>query len=170
MQLSAASPRRAGARRFGLELRRAMRERDQTARGISRAHAIGRTRLQNWLAGSSLPSVERAEQLADLLTWPLLVDLAREARLRDCDACGREFVVEHASPARYCSLACRRFQAKRAGARRDLSRAVLQRRVELLDGAVARMCGECEPSGVCQTPTCPLQLAGVSPAPVARSA
>jgi transcriptional regulator with XRE-family HTH domain len=170
MQLSPDSPRREGARRFGLELRRAMRAQSRTARGLSREAGIGRTRLQNWLSGLSLPSVERTELLADLLAAPRLVELVREARLRACDACGRDFVVEHASPARYCSLDCRRHQAKRVSARRDLSRAVLQRRVGLLDRAIGAMCAECEPSGVCQTPTCPLQLAGVSPAQVARSA
>jgi hypothetical protein len=170
VKLSADSPRRAGARRFGLELRRAIRARKTSARAIARDHPVGRTRLQNWLSGSSLPSVERAEWLADLLLWPELVDLARAARLRACDTCGREFVVEHASPARYCSHACRSHQAKRVGARRDLSRAVLQRRVALLDQAIGAMCADCEPSGLCQTPNCPLQLAGVSPAQLIRSA
>lgn len=170
MKLALNSPRAGGARRYGLELRKAMAAQGRSVRGFAADMEISRTRLHNWLAGTSMPTVERSEVLADALHWPRLVELAKEARRKACDNCGKTFVNEHQSPRRYCSTACKNNQAKQAGARRDLSRAVLQRRVAVLDRAIAEMCGECEPSGVCQTPTCPLQLSGVSPASIARSA
>lgn len=168
MKLSATSDRLAGARRFGLELRRAMAERKVTQRGLARDHAFGRTRIVNWVQGDSLPSVETADRLADVLMWPRLSDLARAARERTCDGCGRPFVVESPTPTRYCSVECRRFRAK-ARAARDLSRATMERRVNRYQDAVAAMCAACEPSGVCRTPDCPLQIAGVSPLAVARA-
>jgi hypothetical protein len=156
------SDRQTGARRFGLELRRALAERGETVRGFSASAGIGRTRLQNWLSGDSLPAVQTAERVADLLMWPRLAELARAGRERACDDCGRVFTVETASPQRYCSTECKRAHNKVAGSSRDLSRAVMERRVRRLTGAVELMCRACEPSGVCRTPDCPLQVAGVS--------
>lgn len=169
MKLSATSDRLAGARRFGLELRRAMAERKVTQRGMARDHEFGRTRIVNWVQGDSLPSVETADRLADLLMWPSLSTLARAARARTCDGCLRPFVVESPTPTRYCSVECRRFRAK-ARAARDVTKATMERRVNRYREAVAAMCAGCEPSGVCRTPECPLQIAGVSPLSVARSA
>lgn len=169
MKLSPESDRLAGARRFGLELRKALAARGETQRGFSRSAGVGRTRLVNWVNGESLPPVEMASRLADLLTWPRLADLARAARERTCDGCGRVFVVESPAPTRYCSVDCRRFRAKARGAR-DLSGAVLERRVSRYRDAVNAMCAACEPGGVCQTPDCPLQVAGVSSLSVARRA
>lgn len=170
MKLSPTSDRLAGARRFGLELARALDARHQTQRGFARDNAFGRTRIVNWVAGESLPSVETADRVADILMWPKLSALARAARGRTCDGCGRAFVVDTPAPTRFCSPDCRRFKAKSRNARRDLTRAVLERRVHRYSAAVAEMCAGCEPSGVCRTAECPLQVAGVSPLTVARSA
>jgi hypothetical protein len=162
VRLTAGSDRTTAARRFGLELRRALAARDATIRGFAAEAGIGRTRLQNWIAGTSLPPVQTAERVADLLMWPRLAELARAGRERTCDDCGRSFVVETASPQRYCSPECQRAHNKIAGTSRDLRRAVLERRVRRFTGAVEAMCAACEPSGVCRTPDCPLQVAGVS--------
>lgn len=169
MKLAETSERRSGARRLGLELRRALVTRGSSQRRLAGDLALNRGRIANWCAGTSLPSVEVAERLADHLVWPALADLARKARERTCDACGRLFVVETPSPQRYCSNDCRIFQnAKRVPGRRDLTRSVLERRVTRYRDAVTAMCAGCEPSGLCRTPDCPLQLAGVSPLAVAR--
>jgi hypothetical protein len=158
------------ARRFGAELRVALAARGQTQRGFARDHDMGRSRLSNWVAGSSVPSVETAERIADVLMWPKLAELARAAYRLRCGGCGREFTVCTNGPARYCSEACRRYHTKLAGASRDLSRAVLERRAAMYAAAVAAMCAACEPSGLCRTTDCPLQVAGVSPLALARSA
>lgn len=168
--ISSASPLIHSARRFSLALRAAVKSSGLRQRDIADALGIGRSRVANWVAGTSLPSVELAERLADVLTWPSLVEIAAEARRRPCDNCGKSFVAAEHSPARYCSVACRRNMVKQAEGRRDLSRAVLARRVAILDRAVGTMCSECEPTGVCRTPECPLQIAGVSPNRLAVSA
>lgn len=170
MILTPGSDRQTAARRFGLEVRRALAARGKTIRGFSAEAGIGRTRLQNWIAGASLPPVATADRLADLLMWPRLAELARAGRRRTCDDCGREFTVETASPQRYCSTECQRVHNKVAGSSRDLSRAVMERRVRRLVGAVEAMCRSCEPSGVCRTSGCPLQEAGVSSHRLAASA
>lgn len=168
MKLLTGSDRRTGARRFGLVLSRSLKAQGRSIRGFSIEAGVGRSRLQNWIAGSSLPSVETAEYLAELLVAPRLVDLAREARSRTCDECGRAFHVEHASPARYCSPECKTTHAKVAAGARNLSRAVLERRARRYADAVALMCAGCEPAGLCRTPDCPLQLAGVSPFAISK--
>lgn len=162
-----ASPLAVSARRFGLALDNAVERSGMTGVQVARALGINRSRIANWKSGTSLPSQELAERLADVLCEPRLAKLVSDARRRPCDNCGKPFIAAEASPARYCSVACRRNMVKQVEGRRDLSRAVLQRRVALLDRAIASMCAECEPSGLCQTPTCPLQIAGVSPQRVA---
>lgn len=169
--LAQGSDRTPHARRFGTEFRRALAAREKSIRGFSSESGLNRGRMANWLAGTSLPSVETAEALADMLMWPRLADLARAGRERVCDACGKSFIVETPSPQRYCSIECRRFQnGKRVPGRRDLTRSVLERRVNRYSAAVAAMCAGCEPSGICQTAECPIQLAGLSPLPLARTA
>lgn len=165
--LTPGSSRQIGARRFGRELRTALSERGHTARGFSREHGVSRSRLVNWMAGESLPPVETASRIADILMWPRLADLARKGRERACDDCGRVFTVETPTPQRYCSTECKRQHAKVAAGSRDLTRAVLERRVVRYQSAVAAMCAACEPQGVCRTPSCPIQEAGVSPARLA---
>jgi transcriptional regulator with XRE-family HTH domain len=171
VKLAVGSDRVPAARRFGAELRRALAARGESQRGFARDAGLNRGRMANWLAGTSLPSVETAEAVADRLMWPKLAELARAGRERACDACGRNFIVETPSPQRYCSIECRRFQnAKRVPGRRDLTRSVLERRVNRYSAAIATMCAGCEPSGICQTPECPIQMAGLSPFPIARTA
>ena len=168
MKLGPDSDRATGARRFGLELRRARAARHVTQRGLCATAGIGRSRIANWETGTSLPSVELAGRLADLLMWPRLREVAQAARQHPCDNCGRLFTVETPSPQRYCSLDCRRFRNLKVPGTRDLSRAVLNRRVIRLIAAVGAMCAGCEPSGLCRTPECPLQVAGVSSHPITR--
>lgn len=169
--LAVGSDRIPAARRFGGELRRALAARDVSQRRFAADAGINRGRMANWIAGTSLPSLETAEAIADRLMWPKLADLARAGRERVCDACARPFVVETPSPQRYCSIECRRFQnGKRVPGRRDLTRSVLERKVSRYSAAVAAMCAGCEPSGICRTAECPIQLAGLSPLPLSRGA
>lgn len=170
MKLLANSDRSAGARRFGLELRRALLARGKTQRGFAAESGFSRSRLANWVTGASMPSVETADRVADLLTWPQLVGLSRAAREVTCDNCARVFVVESPTPRRYCSLDCQRFRAAKTAGDKDLSRIVMERRLRRYMAAVNDMCAACEPSGVCRTSGCPLQVAGVSPLPIARGA
>lgn len=158
-----ASPLVVSARRFSRALRKALDDQGRLQRDVCAEIGIGRSRMGNWLSGSAMPSQEMADRLADVLCAPALAELVAEARRRPCDNCGKTFVAAEHSPARYCSMFCRRNQVKQVEGRRDLSRSVLQRRVALLDHAVAAMCSACEPLGTCRTPDCPLQAAGVSP-------
>lgn len=157
------SPLASTARRFALTMQRAMTTQSMTSVALARELGINRSRVANRKTGYCLPSVAMAERMADILCEPAIARLAADARRRPCDNCGRDFIAAEHSPARYCSIACRRNMVKQVEGRRDLSRAVLQRRVLVLDRAVEAMCRECEPSGLCRTPTCPLQLEGVSP-------
>lgn len=139
-----------------------------SGRTLAARHGYSRSRIQAWLAGHSVPSVQTATLLADQLFWPGLQRLAEDARRLTCAECGAAFIVDHASPARYCSRECKLVHAKLAAGSRDLTRAVLERRVARYRSAVRLMCIQCEPSGTCHTATCALQVAGVSSHPVTR--
>jgi len=180
------SPQHASATAFGRELVRAYQTRGIPRSEIHRVTGIGRTALDNYRTGASLPRVEAAAQLAALLDWPRLRTIVAAARTRACARCGRPFTNDGGNMAakRYCSTACREIaNAERVASRRsrqagrtDDSRRRYQALAQLRSGiriaeertaelrdAIAAMCASCEPEGVCRTADCPLR--GFSPLP-----
>lgn len=126
--LSAGSSRRIAAARFGQELRKAMLARGVGAGRLGEAAGVGKAAIANWKTGGNLPRVATAARLADVLDWPKLVELSRAGRSAPCARCGRTFVNEGGSPARYCSVDCREVDAQ---LRRPASGAVLATAVRL---------------------------------------
>lgn len=200
--LSAASPRRIAAARFGAELRRAMTERQIGQKRLADAVGCAPSAVAVWKAGDNLPRTDTAVRVADALGWPRLVEIAREGRSGLCTRCGKTFVNEGGSPKRFCSADCRNVdvalrepppgraladavwaEIERQGpiriyplraalehyARHDSKRVARgdrsARQLIVAETAVAAMCRDCEPSGVCRTPECPLRP--VSPLPLA---
>lgn len=165
MTLTSGSPRIAGAKRFGRFLKITMTTRKISESAMAREMGISRPRLSSWRNGITLPDMEMAGRIADYLMNPLVVEMVKEARTVTCadERCGRSFIAATGAPQQYCSVECKRTRAKLASGSRDLSRAVLERRAARYRTAVGLMCIACEPSGTCRTPTCPLQVAGVSP-------
>lgn len=186
------SPRAAKALAFGLELQRACAVRDVTLKELAFSQGIGHTTLWHYRFGHSLPKVERATTLAVALDWPKLRDLVVKARTRTCrrTGCGVTFINDIGSEARkYCMPACAHIaanlkqaqmrgrsagqtgshQAKRAQIQRLRSGLrIADERALPLAGAIAAMCADCEPEGLCRTPLCPLR--DCSPLPLARHA
>lgn len=106
------SPRRATARLFGDELRKAMRARRVGAGRVALACGVTTSSLANWRAGDNVPRIDTAIRLAEALDWPRLVGIARQARRGTCARCGREWFNEGGSPKRYCSGVCRDIDAQ----------------------------------------------------------
>lgn len=183
------SPKAVKAAAFGRELMRACVARDVTLKEIERSCGIGHTTLWNYRFGRSLPRVEMATTLAVSLDWPRLRDLVVEARTRTCrrSGCRVAFINDIGSEARrYCSPACGQIavnlkqaqtRARAAGqtGSHQAKRAQIQRlrsglriaddRARSLGEAIAEMCRECEPDGLCRMPLCPLREC--SPLPLA---
>lgn len=176
---------------FGRELVKACETRGIPRNELWRATGIGRTALDNYRTGSSLPRTEAAAALAAVLEWPKLLAIVESARTRPCQRCGRPFRNEGGNQGakRYCSISCRdvaqseRTASRRTrqagqtgdGRRRYQALAVLRSGIRIaeeratdLQGAIDDMCRECEPLGACRTPSCPLRA--FSPLPAAGHA
>ena len=105
--LSPGSPRAVHALRFGQELRRAMDAREVGTKRLAAAAGVAASAISNWRIGGNLPRTDTAAKLAEVLDWPALLRLSRAGRTVACARCGRDFVNEGGSPARFCSVACR---------------------------------------------------------------
>ncbi len=162
------SPRRAAARRFGVELGRAMKRHRATVCGLARDAAVSPTSVHFYLAGQNLPSLETAGRLAELLGAPSLIAIAAEGRSGTCELCSRPFTsAMTAGNRRYCSEDCRVLAGRRRAGSSVRDRAIAAERIAARHAdAVAAFCAACEPERACRTPECPLRV--VSPFPVAR--
>lgn len=143
------TPKAASAAAFGRELDRALAKRDIGRNELWRATGIGRTALDNYRTGSSLPRTEAAAAIATVLDWPELLEIVRRARTR-----ARQAGQTGDGRRRYQEVA-----RLRSGIR------VVQERSADQAAAIAAMCAACEPQGVCRTPDCPLRV--FSPLPLA---
>lgn len=185
-------PRWEHAQRFGRELRVALSKRKIRPFQIYKQTGGGWSYCQfhSWLAGSSLPRLDRAIKLAEVLDWPQLSIIVREARTSTCQrpGCGRTFISEAGHVRKYCSARCRQLvhdydlRYTHATRKKVVTEDELEHRVqqflaeqaaqhdELLAHrtAVASMCNDCEPEGYCRTADCPLR--SVSPLPLQRTA
>ncbi len=162
--LSVESPRRAAARRFGVLLTRDLERRNLGTRTLAERVGVSRSLVMQWKLGNNLPRLEVALRVAETLGDPKLATVVRESRSGICanEWCRRPFINLGPGPRRFCSVDCLNVSAKRrAGVDPRVERATLRRRLATLTNAVAAMCHECEPAGLCRMSDCPLRA--VSP-------
>jgi len=166
--LAADSPRRAHARRFAIELDRAVVRSGMSLRGLARTVGLSRSALHFYREGVTMPSLETAARLADVLGAPRLVEIAASSRSGSCAQCSRPFTsAAGAGNRRYCSEDCRVIAYRLRMSPPARERAIVaERRATRYADAVAEFCRACEPEGICRTPECPLRV--VSPLPIAR--
>lgn len=141
---------------YGLALRRAMNRRAMSVPTLARAVHVSAAMVCLYRRGRNLPSVDKAEQIADALGSPELATLAVRLRIGTCRVCRRAFRRERSRRV-YCSIACRK--AHHAGA-------VTLPRLDPRQAAIDAMCQGCEPDGECRDGTCALRP--FSPLPVWR--
>lgn len=158
------SPRRASALEFGAELRRAMTRMKIGRRRLHAMTKIGASTIANYRAGLSLPHLDTAHRLANILEDEKLALLIVRARTFTCPIDKREFVYDGEGPRTYCSPSCQRVAEKKREGRSTRARAyTAENRVTLLQQAVDAMCRECEPLGLCRMQDCPLRPASPLP-------
>lgn len=181
------TPKAAKAQAFGRELGLACRARGVTLNELARSIGIGHTALDHYRTGSVLPKTATARAMAAALTWPRLATLIEQARTFVCDrpGCSRTYRNEGGGPRRYCTPTCVRLaqeqrlastrlrQAGQTGDRRSSGAAIKRlrsaariadERALMAEQAIAAMCRECEPDGLCRTEDCPLR--SLSPLPL----
>lgn len=131
--LSAQSPRREIARRFGAELRVAMKERGIGAKTLAPQVPCAVSAIANWRSGYNLPTLKTSLKLSESLQWPRLLEIAREARTGVCPVCGTVFINEGGKPKLYCATNCRlRAEDARQKAWKPDPDLVLVKRIESL--------------------------------------
>lgn len=167
------SVKREAAETFGAEVDLAIRRRGVSVAFIAERIDVSRAVVREWRQGRFVPRPDTARRLGELLEWPALTELVLEARRGNCQTCGAEFINETSGPRRYCdNKNCRPVRLKsRRGVPVALRADAAERTVNsLVDGmlvyfqSVAKMCGTCEPEGVCRMASCPLR--SVSPLPL----
>ena len=140
--------------------------RDRRLMGLSTHELARRTGLSaraitEWERGVNLPSPEHAARVSEVLSSPSISQMVVEARTKVCARCAVPYLQPRNSrkDARFCSTICaRREHRKQATDRHYLTtmneleevRAELRQYVDL---TIAN-CRECEPEGLCRTPTC----------------
>ena len=166
-RLAPDSPRRAVARLFGIELRRAMSTRHATVRGTATSIGVSRTLIHFYRDGTNLPRVETAERLAAALDWPGLTTIVLRARTGACELCAKPFAAMGSGNKRYCTEDCRRVAAARRSGTSTRGRAIVaERRAARYALAIDAFCRGCEPDGICRMSDC--QLRAVSSLPLIK--
>jgi hypothetical protein len=149
---------------YGATLKRAMLVRGMTVERLSREAKVNRGYICALRAGKSMPRLGVATRLAEALDWESLHTMAAEARKRTCSICDAAFVADHRVLTRriYCSVRCGSVARARRGAAhgkavKERRSAINAYRLQVYQEKVNAHCWTCEPSGLCQTPTCDLR-------------
>jgi len=124
-----------------------MREHGLTNARLGKALGVSPTMVGYWRQGRYIPSLERADHLAEYFGDPMLREVVRVARVYRCLVCPRTFRRTN-SRRLYCSLRCQRDYHK--GVRGDPAKDVRQQ-------AIDAFCHGCEPEGFCRDEQCALR-------------
>jgi DNA-binding XRE family transcriptional regulator len=142
-----------------------------TSREVARRLGYTETTVSAWARGEKMPLHQSAVAVAELLDRPALADKSLAVRTKECLICHRAFVdMGKYRKGKYCSDRCN----KAANARRSrgvtrVREDLAKKRLRIYQDTVDAYCRECEPEGVCRTPECPIQEAGLSPLRVERA-
>lgn len=150
---------------FATVLRDTIAARGMSLADVRRATGISESTVHYWLTGDRMPTLAKADHMADVLGNAGIARAAAQALQRRCVRCRRKFyaAAKQRNHTRYCGNTCRQAVA-RARARRaePTARRV---RVAKMERAIVTFCRECEPDGICRTAECPLRA--FSPFPLA---
>jgi hypothetical protein len=125
---------RPAAAKFGAALSKRMHERKIGSKSLAPQAKVAVSAIGMYRGALNVPSLPVAQRLADALSAPELLEIAKEARTKDCRRCGRTFVASH-HVARYCSIACRTLGAP--GTQRSTSKP--EEAVQLLRNELLRI-------------------------------
>lgn len=174
------TPKAVKAAAFGRELLRALSSRSVTLNELARSIGIGHTALDHYRTGSVLPKTATAQAMAAALDWPRLGEMIMAARTFVCGrpGCSRTYRHEDGGPRRYCTPTCQRLAEQQRIASKRLRQAgqtddgrqraaaiarlrsaaqIADERAVMAEDAIAAMCRDCEPEGLCRQEACPLR-------------
>jgi DNA-binding XRE family transcriptional regulator len=150
---------RTEARRlFPERFRKAMQQKGMKQVELGRLLGVRGTTVSEWSRGIRFPSMGQAPGLVEHLETDSLTFLIAAGHTVVCVVCGREVTQTKrgARLPRYCSRICKstaHSRAERAG--RAHEGVIAKHRLAVIQQAVNDFCRiDCEPEGVCRTPTC----------------
>ncbi len=165
---------------FAAPLVRAMTEQGIGSSALAAQIGCDYTYINVLRRGEHWPSHLMAVRIAEALVEPRLASMSLARVQRNCDVCGRGFLLRSArgKTKKRCSKRCTVTANRRNAAERDRIRGIrdkaLRERVGMISRvrltehqeAVAAFCRACEPEGLCRTAEC--ELRPVSPLPLAK--
>jgi len=157
------------AERWGRALDVEMSRAGMTAIAVAREVGCDPGSVRAYRRRQRMPRYQTAIAIADLLMAPPLAALAAQLLTKRCDVCERPFVDNtNTKVKRRCSKACASTaESWLAQGRRSDRHALNSKRLNLYTETVDRVCREwCPNDGICPDPSCPIQVAGLSPLPV----
>ncbi len=152
---------------FSTLLRQAMTKRQARRADIYRPLGACSTSVKQWLDGTVYPDHGTVVAIADILSWPSLVDQSIRDRSGVCEGCGKPTMATRGKhPPRYCGDRCirRLHDRQRRDAKRLQVVGVVARERDRLREAVAAFCASCTAGeSICREEDC--ELRSVSPLP-----
>ncbi len=163
---------------FAAPLVRAMTEQGIGSSALAAQVGCDYTYINVLRRGEHWPSHLMAVRIAEALVEPRLAQMSLARVQRNCDVCGRGFLLRSArgKTKKRCSRRCTQTAHQRLAAQRDAVRGEREKQSRIRLGviantrltehqeAVAAFCGACEIDGLCRTPSC--ELRPVSPFPL----
>lgn len=154
------------AQRFSKELKKSLAAREMSQRDLADELGCGQPMIVRYVSGRTIPMLDRAKEMSEILANETLLLIAKEWAKRECVVCKTPFYTASLQmKAIYCSGNCKgiAFRQARKG-QRDLSRKFAHDRLKLHIKAVRDFCTDCTAGdGICRDDEC--HLRGVSPMP-----
>lgn len=154
------------AKRFSREMKRSMKETGIGNTELARQVGCGQPMMHRYVTGKTIPMLDRAKTLSELLANEKLLTIAQEWAQRTCATCGIKFYTANLQmKAKYCSVNCKSIAFRQQ--RRDrsaMSAKFALERVKTYQRLVGDFCGDCTAGdGICRDEECILRP--VSPLP-----
>lgn len=158
------------ARAFAVEFRKAIKARGLTHKEFAAQLGCAPNWLSRYSNAHSVPTMDRAIEIADLLMWPAIIDRVKDYASRNCELCGTPFLqVSQQLKKRFCTNACRAtYHSRKMRGNDEVKERFGRMRLRVYAERIAAYCKECTGSeGVCREPEC--ELREVSPLPLATA-
>jgi hypothetical protein len=159
---------------FAARLNLAITAKGMTIIDVHHETGVSLSALYKIRRGLSVPSIQTAARLAEVLDMPSIGEAALALRTKQCIVCTGTFVDRgRNNTGRCCGQQCSqvmRVRRERKASEEYFGRlhVIARRRMSTYTRAVLAFCSACEPEGMCRKASC--ELRPVSPLPLKGSA
>ena len=154
------------AKRWAAEMKRAMAAKKMSQQDVANEMNCQQSWINRYAKGHTIPMLDRAKRLSEILDSERLLALAKEWARRDCIVCGKTFYTSNLQMKQvYCNTNCKNIAARDAKREKARSYAKLNaERLKMYRECVGQFCDDCTAGdGACHDQDCPLRP--ISPLP-----